>query len=44
MQKDTKLESPRERWCPRILDQGPQQPTTMCFLTNEENIEGPAKR
>ena len=27
MQKDTNLESPRERWCPRILDQEPQQST-----------------
>ena len=33
--KDTKLESPRERRCPRILDQDPQQFTRTCFLTNE---------
>ena len=35
MQKDTKLENPRERRCRRILDQEPKQYTRTCFLTNE---------
>ena len=34
-ERDTKLESPRERRCPRILDQEPQQSTRTCFLANE---------
>ena len=35
-----KLESPKERPYPRILDQEPQQSRRTCFLTNEQNIDG----